>query len=256
MRPFRKTPLLLCLAFIPVLSAASDQSLSLNLRGKMLSLARLQPSHAVSDSAVIFLPGDGGWRGVAISMAKMIASWGYDVYGFDTKRYLEAFSEDGAKLSQDQMAIDMKVLSERVNSAAKKPVLLVGWSQGAGMAVLAASRSPSQALIRGVLTLGLPRSAVLGWDWKATVATVARREPDQPAFSVKPLLANMSPTPICMIYGSQDEYTNPENARDLFEAASEPKRLQQVTGANHRFDGHQDELYRLLKQGLEWIAGA
>ena len=91
------------------------------------------------------------------------------------------------------------------------------------------------------------------------MATVARREPDQPTFSVKPLLfANMAPTPICMIYGSQDEYTNPENARGgLF---SKPqvsrRRLRQVTGANHRFDGHQDELYRLLKEGLEWIAGA
>ena len=62
----------------------------------------------------------------------------------NTKRYLEAFSEDGPKLSQDQMATDMKVLSEQINSAAKKPVLLVGWSQGAGMAVLAASHKPSQ----------------------------------------------------------------------------------------------------------------
>ncbi len=255
MTRFDKTRVLICLVFIPVLSAAPDESLSLKLRGKTLSVTRLQPSHAVSNRAVIFLPGDGGWRGVAISMAKTIASWGYDVYGFDTKRYLEAFSEDGAKLSQDQMAIDMQALSEYVSSAAKKPVLLVGWSQGAGMAVLAASHNPSTPLIRGVLTLGLPRSAVLGWDWKATMAAVARREPDQPAFSVKPLLANRG-TPICMIYGSEDEYTNPENARDLFKAASEPKRLHQVTGANHRFDGHQDELYRLLKEGLEWIAGA
>jgi hypothetical protein len=57
-----------------------------------------------------------------------------------------------------------------------------------------------------------------------------------------------------MIYGSADEYTNTENMRDLFTAASQPKRLQTVLGANHRFDGHEDELYRSLKEGLEWIA--
>ncbi|HWR54794.1 MAG TPA: AcvB/VirJ family lysyl-phosphatidylglycerol hydrolase, partial [Bryobacteraceae bacterium] len=37
---------------------------------------------------VMFLPGDGGWRGFAVNVAEEMASWGYDVYGFDTKRYL------------------------------------------------------------------------------------------------------------------------------------------------------------------------
>lgn len=250
----RVARLLVCAVFVPVLLFAGEETLPLTVRGKALNLTRLQPTQTVTKTAVIFLPGDGGWRGAAVTMAKTIASWGYDVYGFDTKKYLESFSVDGAKLSQDQMAVDMKVLSEHVWSTANKPVLFVGWSQGAGMAVLAASRDPSRSRIRGVLTLGLPRSAVLGWDWKATLATVARREPDEPAFLVKPLLANMAQMPIWMIYGSADEYTNTESVRDLFTAASQPKRLQTVLGANHRFDGHEDELYRSLKEGLEWIA--
>jgi type IV secretory pathway VirJ component len=248
------TRILILAALLLVHLSAADESVPFSVRGKTLSLARIQAGPSRTTPAVIFLPGDGGWRGAAVSMAKTIASWGYDVYGFDTKRYLEAFSAEGEKLSRDQMAGDMKVLSEQVGGMAKKPVLLVGWSQGAGMAVLAASRDPSRSCIRGVLTLGLPRSVVLGWDWKATLATVAKREPDQPAFAVKPLLAKMAPTPIWMIYGSEDEYTDTGNARDLFDATTEPKRLQQVAGANHRFDGHQDELHRSMKEGLAWIA--
>ncbi|MFI5173386.1 MAG: AcvB/VirJ family lysyl-phosphatidylglycerol hydrolase, partial [Terriglobia bacterium] len=41
---------------------------------------------------ILFAPGDGGWRGFALTIAETMASWGYDVYALDTKRYLESFS--------------------------------------------------------------------------------------------------------------------------------------------------------------------
>jgi len=226
------------LALVPVLLLAADESVSVSLRGKAQSMPHLQPPGGAVDVTVIFLPGDGGWRGVAVSMAKTIASWGYEVYGFDTKKYLEAFSQDGAKLSRDQLAGDMRRLTEQVGVISKKLVILVGWSQGAGMAVAAVSGGQARSPIHGVITLGLPESAVLGWDWKATLAIVARRDPDQPTFPVKPLLGNIAPTPIWMIHGSEDEYTTPETARELFQAVSAPKQLREIGGANHRFDGH------------------
>jgi pimeloyl-ACP methyl ester carboxylesterase len=185
-------------------------------------------------------------------MAKTIASWGYEVYGFDTKQYLEAFTGNGRGLNQDQMAGDVRHIAEVVRSVSQKRVILVGWSQGAGMAVVANSGTPTGSPIRGVLTLGLPDSAVLGWDWRATLASLARRALDQPSFAIKPLLRSGS-TPIWMIHGLADEYTTPETGRALFQAATEPKQLQEIAGANHRFTGHQDELFRSMKQGLDWI---
>jgi alpha-beta hydrolase superfamily lysophospholipase len=187
-------------------------------------------------------------------MAKTIATWGYEVYGFDTKRYLEMCARGQPKVSGDFLAKDMRGMSEQVANLAKKPVVLVGWSQGAGMAVAAASGRKEGNTIKGVLTLGLPESAVLGWDWKATVAVLARRTPDQPAIAMKPLLRNVAPTPLWIIRGSQDEYTTELKARELFQAAGEPKRLREIAGANHRFDGHREELYRSIKEGLQWIA--
>ena len=121
------------------------------------------------------------------------------------------------------------------------------------MAVVAAAGAKDASAIKGVLTLGLPESAVLGWDWKATVAILARRTPGQPAFAVTPLLRSVAPKPLWMIHGSQDEYTTATKARELFLAAAEPKRLCEIAGANHRFDGHREELYRSIKEGLEWI---
>lgn len=245
-------PCLFLLATLPV-AVWGDDSVSVTLRGKTQTLARLQPANHDSAASVIVLPGDGGWRGAAVSMARTITSWGYEVFGFDTKKYLEGFSQDGANLSREQMTADMRAVAGQVGSLTKKRVILVGWSQGAGMAVAAASDSPARGPVHGVVTLGLPQSAVLGWDWKATLAVIARREPDQPSFAMKPLLPRVAPRPLWMIHGTQDEYTTPEVARGLFNLASEPKRIEEIPGANHRFDGHQDEFYSSLKKGLAWI---
>ena len=238
---------------VPLALFAGDENVPLPLRGKTLSLTHLESNAKVTEAAIIFLPGDGGWRGAAVSMGRAISLWGYDVYGFDTKKYLESFTEGDAKLSREELAADMRSLASQVAGASKRRVILVGWSQGAGMAVAAASGVHGAGPIRGILTLGLPESAVLGWDWKATLAIIARREPDQPGFTVKPLLPAVAPTPIWMIHGSEDEYTTPQAALGLFHFASEPKQMEEIPGANHRFDGHQDDLYRSLKKGLAWV---
>jgi len=243
---------LLFLLLLSAFSLAANESVSVSLRGKPYPLARISPATNTRDAAVIFLPGDGGWRGVAVGMATTIASWGYEVYGFDTREYLEAFSDKKIALSRDQMSEDMRQLADAVSSVSRKPIVFVGWSQGAGMAVTANAGQRPSGSIRGIVTVSLPESAVLGWDWKATLATLARRAPDQPAFAIKPLLVGIS-MPIWMIHGSEDEYTSAEMGRALFQAASEPKRFHEIRGANHRFEGHRAELYRSIKEGLDWI---
>ena len=239
--------------FLLSLSVRADVTVALTLRGRPQSLVRLQPAAGDPRATVIFLPGDGGWRGAAVSIARTMVPWGYDVYGFDTKKYLEGFSENGSKLSRSQIAGDMRLLAAHVRGGSSRPVIFVGWSQGAGMAVAAVAGS--QTSIKGVVTLGLPESAVLGWDWKATLSIIARREPDQPTFAVKPLLGDIASTPLWMIHGSNDEYTSLDAERALYQSVGEPKKLDEITGANHKFDGHLDELNRSLKAGLLWIVG-
>ena len=121
------------------------------------------------------------------------------------------------------------------------------------MAVAAVSGTLDRGPVRGVMTLGLPQTAVLGWDWRATLCSIARREPDQPKFAIKPLLQTGTRAPLWMIHGTKDEYTTPETARGLFQAAAQPKKLEEIPGANHRFDGHLEELYRSMKEGMEWL---
>lgn len=240
----------LALALFPaLLFGAGESTLTISTLGGNQVLERL-PSSGPAQAAVIFLPGDGGWGGLAVTMGQRIASWGYTVYGFDTRKYL-----DGRTLSREQMTEDLRAMVRQVANASGHRVILAGWSQGAAMAVAAAADLPSSThgQVAGVVTLGLPESAVLGWDWKASLAVIARREPDQPHFSVTPLLPKVTPKPIWMIHGNADEYSTPAVARTLFQSASEPKHLDEIAGADHRFDGHRDEFYRSLRRGLEWI---
>ena len=242
---------LMVMIWAPGLLLAGDGGPTLAIRGKEQSVSLLNSTPANHDKAVLFLPGDGGWRGTAITIAQTVSSWGYDVYGFDTKKYLEGFSQGSARLSAAEMRQDLRGVVDWVWSRRPKSVTILGWSQGAGMAVLAAH--DKAARVDGVLTLGLPESAVLGWNWKDALAVLARREPDEPHFSVTPLLPAVAPTPLWMIHGSRDEYTTPEATRNLYALAKEPKRLVEIEGGNHRFDGKRSELFQAVREGLEWV---
>jgi len=208
-----------------------------------------------SKPPVLFLPGDGGWRGAAVSIAETISSWGYDVYGFDTKRYLESFTPGNATLEPPQMGQDMESLGQWISARNPGRSVVIGWSQGAGMGVLAIASDGGKYLFQGLITLGMPESAVLGWKWKDTLAVLARREPDEPHFAIDPLLPAISPLPLWMIHATGDEYTRPEIARRLFASAKEPKRIQIIEGGNHRFDGRREEFFQSLKEGLAWVTG-
>jgi len=241
------------LLFASTLLPASAVDSTFDIRGKAQSIAIL-PATGKSKGAVLFLPGDGGWRGLAVTIGQTISSWGYDVYGFDTKKYLESFSES-TPLTTEQMSRDLNGVIAWTSTRESGPVTIFGWSQGAGMGVLAATSSTNPGL-RGVVTLGLPESAVLGWNWKDMLTAAAHLQPNEPYFEVDPLLRKTKTTPVWMIYGTADEYTNVATTDRLFAATNAPKHIVKVPGANHRFDSRRTELYQALQDGLLWVDSA
>lgn len=235
-------PLLVLSAATP---GAAGKTATLLIRGRVHSIAILSAA-SPSKGAVLFLPGDGGWRGLALSLSQSICGWGYDVYGFDSKDYLDSAQNPTVA----EMLRDMHEVIAWIRSRGTAKVILVGWSQSAGIAVLAAQH-PAGASVSGVITLGLPESAVLAWNWEHTVASLAHLDPD-------PLPPNPSPVPLCpvplwMIHGDADEYTSRATAERLYRAAAEPKRLVNIRRGNHRFDGARGELLQALEDGLTWM---
>ncbi len=247
----RRAAALLLIALVAAAAASSDRQ-EVIVRGVPQDLYHLGGSTDRQPFTVLFIPGDGGWRGRAVEIAENIASFGYDVYGLDTKRYLTGFTGGDKGLTIDEMSSDLAEIEKRLG-AGQPRVVIVGWSQGASMAVLAAARPETKRYLKGIVTIGLPEYGVLGWTWKDTLAVAAKREPGEPKFYSRKFLPLTSPVPFFAIHGTNDDYTPPATAREMFALAGGPKQFQLVDGANHRFDGHLDEFYRLLGEALHWV---
>ena len=173
---------------------------------------------------ILFAPGDGGWRGAAITMAEKMASWGYDVFGLDTKQYLESFTE-WTTLRETDVMNDIGQIADWLAPRRRAAVTLVGWSEGAGLMALAASSGHRQEKYSGVVTMGLGDSNVLGWTWKDDLTYLTKRPPNEPTFSVLSIVDRIAPLPLVMLQSTKDEYVSIEEAQRLYQRAREPKRI-------------------------------
>lgn len=201
---------------------------------------------------ILFVPGDGGWRGFAITVAARLAEWGYDVYGLDTKAYLQSFT-GRMTLTEADVARDLRTLAEAVRK--NRPVVLLGWSEGAGLTLLAAAAASKDAY-SGLITMGLGDKNVLGWRFVDNLTYLTKKPPSEPGFSALRYMSRVSPLPLVMLQSAKDEYVGKDEANRLFNMAAEPKRLVLIEAQNHRFDGAQVEFFRQLRQALDWITAA
>jgi dienelactone hydrolase len=247
-------PVLLAVAaplFAEVLHEGDNR---IDLRGRSQHVY-FYPAAAEAHGSVLFLPGDAGWRGFAVEMAKYLARSGFDVYGWDIKQYLSGFTTSRGTLSERDIQVDTAAMAGRLRTQPNARLVLVGWSQGAAMAVLAAADPPAQEFFAGVVALGLPESAVLGWRFADDLTYVTKADPKEPRFQTAPWIARIAPLRFGMIHSTADEYISTDAARQLFSLAREPRRLDVITAGNHRFSGSRDELFRKLNEQVKWASG-
>ncbi len=204
---------------------------------------------------VLFAPGDGGWRGFAITIAENIAGAGYDVFGLDTKRYLESFT-GSTPLTPTDIAGDYRALAAWMTQGSGQRVLVAGWSEGAGMAMAAAADAGNQNLFEGVLAIGTTELNILALRWRDLGALLAKRVPSEPTFRSIDYVPRIAPLPLAMIASRGDEYVSLDTAQRIFAAAREPKHFVAIDARNHRFDGNTDLFFRTLREQLQWIVSA
>jgi dienelactone hydrolase len=226
---------------------------SVSVRGQPQDIY-LYPAQGAVRGSVIFAPGDGGWRGFAIDIAQAVSHAGYDVYGFDTRRYLESFTGKTA-LSETDVMNDFHEIAAWIGGARGSRVSLVGWSEGAGLCLLGAASPAGKSTFSGLITLGLPEKNILGWRTADYLSWITKRIPNEPVFHSIDYMNRVAPLRLWMLQSTRDEYVPLDKSRELFAAASEPKRFSAIEASNHRFDGSQKELYRLIEEGLRWLNG-
>jgi hypothetical protein len=177
----------LCIfCLLPVLAFSQTPHAGKNtlmIRGQKQSITFIPAASKTPRSAhkVLYLPGDGGWRAFAVTMAESTAAWGCEVYGLDTKAYLESFTSDKTILKPTEVMSDFREIGKWITQGAKEPVTLVGWSEGAGLCLLGAADSTKQ-IFNGLIAIGLSESNVLGWRLKDDITYLTKKEPNEPKF--------------------------------------------------------------------------
>jgi fermentation-respiration switch protein FrsA (DUF1100 family) len=177
--------------------------------------------------------------------------------GINSRHYLSKFTSGKEHVQPSDVPSDFRVIGDRLREKGMltRPVIMSGVSEGAALAVLAASAEGSRAWIDGVITIGLPATAELAWRWTDVGSWITKRDADEPSFSSADFLPRVSPLPIYMIQSKKDEYV-PVADQERFRAiAKEPKRQILIDASNHRFTDRRAELSAAYKAGLDWIAG-
>lgn len=213
------------------------------------------PSTTSPRPRILYAPGDGGWRGFAITIAETMASWGYDVYALDTKRYLESFSGN-TNLTVGEVMKDFKLIAEMIVKDKNERLTLVGWSEGAGLCLLGSAAPENKKIFSGLVTIGLPPVNILGWRLADYLSYVTKKIPNEPRFQSADYLPQVTPLPLWMIQSNHDDWVPVPTSRDLFSVAKEPKRFVLIEANDHRFSGNTTELFVALRKGIEWIPSA
>jgi type IV secretory pathway VirJ component len=208
---------------------------------------------ARSGQPVVLASSDGGWIHLAPHVAEVLAKAGYFVVGFDSKEYLSAFTSGSQTLNPADEPGDVRTFIALAAGRGQARPILIGVSEGAGLAVLAATDAATKAAIAGVLALGLPDTNELGWRWRDAVIDWMTGVPDEPTFSVAGIIDRVAPVPLAAIHSTGDELVPGSIITRIMARAQEPKRLWFVEASDHRFAGNVATFDLRLLEACDWI---
>lgn len=247
---------LVMLLLAPGSPSAGPRTLTVDLHGKPQSIQVYDPSPGAPKRPVQVLvtSGDLGWLGISGDVPDHLQGRGYRVIGFNARAYLSSFTgKGGAHVEESQIPGDYRTLmAASTDDKFPKDYVLVGISEGAGLAVLAMGQAQAGASCRGIIGLGLPVRTELGWRWTDFTSWISKNEPNEPLAETKDYLARLH-VPIVEIHSAHDAYDPIDIVRAMFAVAPEPKRFIAVDASNHRFSNKTKEVLSILDNSLEWI---
>jgi alpha-beta hydrolase superfamily lysophospholipase len=197
--------------------------------------------------------GDGGWVHLGPYVAEFLSSKGYFVVGFDSRAYLSSFTKGETTLSTADVPGDVAALVDYASKGAREPPVLLGVSEGAALLVLAAANDATRSKVAGVIGLGLPDQAELGWRFRDSVIYLTKGVPKEPLFSTAEVIGKVAPLPLVAIHSTKDEFVSLDEIKRVMSQAREPKQLWLIEADNHRFAGHEQELNQKLLDAIAWL---
>lgn len=198
---------------------------------------------------IVFSHGNAGSVGHHLGFCVWLAEAGYNVIMYDYR----GFGKSGGTVDRRGMIDDVKAAFAY---AAKRPdidpekLVSYGHSLGGAQSVTALGESPVKGLraivIDGAFASYQAMARIIGGQLGASLIT------DE--LSPRDFVRKLTPTPLLVVHGTNDEVVPVSQGKQLFEAAGEPKTLFEVKSGRHgtalsRDDGE----YR--KKMLIWLDG-
>lgn len=222
--------------------------------GPPLHLQLYQQENAANQPLVLYTSGDGGWSPFCADVAAHIAATGSTVVGLDIKEYLTNFATPQKPVSPEELTRDYatigRVAMAQTGVDSKAPLVLAGWSLGAGYSVLVASDPRFDLPVNRILAISLPIYDELAWKPTDAIIYVTHGRPHEKAFDVRDYLKKLNQTPIVFVNATSDSTAPFSEAQLLYEAAGSVKHLYAVKASGHHFEGGETEFYQDVDMGL------
>jgi dienelactone hydrolase len=219
-----------------------------------LTLQLYQQEHASQQPLVIFTSGDGGWSPFCADVAAHIAATGMTVAGIDAKKYLVDFASPKKPLSPEEITSDYDAIARvaltQTGVDNNAPVVLAGWSLGAGYSAMVASQPEFTFKLSRVVAISLPAYCELAWKPADAIIYITHGRPGEKAFDAHQYLKKLNQAPIVFLNATDDDTAPLSEAKSLYQSASGAKHFYQVKASGHHFEGGEKEFYQDLDQGL------
>lgn len=222
--------------------------------GPALDLQLYQQEHAANQPFVLFTSGDGGWSPFCADVAAHIAATGITVVGIDVKSYLVNFASPKKPLSPEDLSRDYDTIA-RLSIAqpginGKAPLVLAGWSLGAGYSVIAASQPEFSLPVSRVIAISLPAYGELAWRPSDAIIYFTHGTPGEKVFDARQYLKQLKQAPVIFLNATNDKNAPFREAQSLYEATPGTKCFYAVKASGHHFEGGEQEFYQDLDRGL------
>jgi pimeloyl-ACP methyl ester carboxylesterase len=205
---------------------------------------------------LVYATGDGGWRGKDLDVFRQLVLWNYPVAGFSAPDYLGHMGSKTttpASLARDYEAI-ISFVKASVALAEDRPVVLVGISRGADLAVIAAGRRVLRHELWGVVAVGLTEEEEYVRWFRLIGGRVAAPRGTAVMVELYDYLPLLGPVPISVIQSTHDKYLPAAEARRLFGSDTDRRRLQAIEARDHSFGHARSALYATIHDSLTWVA--
>ena len=215
--------------------------------GPSLELHLYQQEHANKQPLVLFTSGDGGWSPFCADIAAHIAATGVTVVGVDVKTYLVTFASPQKPVTPEALTSDYDTIARAAIAQpgvdAKAPVVLAGWSLGAGYSVMIASQPEFTVPVSRIVAISLPLYGELAWKPTDSIIYITHGTPNEKVFDARQYLKKLKETPIVFVNATSDDTASFKEAQSLYEATPGAKRFYTVKARGHHFEGGETEFY-------------